>query len=83
MGHAHCPGCMMLTPAQRDAPDGVARHNIRTGMADVPRIVRLAQKHTDNGEWQASLSYFDEAIREIEDARRLARSMAEGKTDGD
>ena len=57
MWHAKCQGCMILTPAQRDAPDGVARHNIRTGMADVPRIVGLAQKHTDNGEWQASLSW--------------------------
>jgi hypothetical protein len=78
--HPGCDACTALTREQINADDGVARHNIRTNLASVPRLIDGALHHTDEGHWQASLSYFDEIIREFEGARRLARACAGAKT---
>lgn len=74
MRHGACVGCSALSTKELGASDGVARHNIQTMIADVPRLILTAAGYTASGHWQASLSFFDEAIRELQDARRLAQS---------
>ena len=76
--HPECAACTALTPEQICADDGVARHNMRTNLASVPTLFGRLLEHTDNGHWQASVSFFDEIIRELEAARRFALANAGG-----
>ena len=76
--HPECDACTALTREQINADDGVARHNVRTNLAAVPSLFIRAIGHTDEGQWQASISFFDEIIREVEGARRLAVANAGG-----
>lgn len=76
MRHKNCTSCKRLTDEQLGAEDGIARHNVVTKVGDVPTLIDRALRQTASGHWQASISYFNEAIRELEDARRLAVAMA-------
>jgi hypothetical protein len=71
MRHTGCRACAALKPSQVEAPDGVARHNTHTYLVNVPHLLNRGLGHVAEGQWQAGLSFLDEAVREIQDARRL------------
>ena len=74
---AGCSTCALLNDEQLNASDGNSRHNALNFMSPLEDLLGRAQRYVVEGRWQASLSFFDEAIRQIEDARRIAQAQVE------
>lgn len=72
-----CKTCALLTDEQLNADDGNARHNALNHLTSLDVLLDRGRRYVRRGEWLASVAFFDEAIREIEDARRIAQAHVE------